>query len=106
MNQLLEQNRRKPGDVKRSLMTGTIFGKDDAVFSAALATRSEREGQELTVESLIERGLVVGTPSMWVEQISKFAEAGVERFMLQWLDLDDMDGLEAVAKEVLPHFHK
>jgi hypothetical protein len=26
--------------------------------------------------------------------------------MLQWIDLDDIDGMEAMAKEVLPHFHK
>jgi hypothetical protein len=29
------------------------------------------------------------------------AEAGVQRIMLQWLDLDDLDGLEALAKAVL-----
>jgi hypothetical protein len=28
-------------------------------------------------------------------------EAGLQRIMLQWLDLDDLDGLEALAKAVL-----
>jgi hypothetical protein len=27
---------------------------------------------------------------------------GVQRVMLQWLDLDDLDGLEAMAHTVLP----
>ena len=48
----------------------------------------------------------VGTASAIVDQIGKYVEAGVERFMLQWLELDDLDGIEAVAKSVLPHFHK
>jgi hypothetical protein len=28
-------------------------------------------------------------------------EAGLERVMLQWLDLDDLAGLESLAKAVL-----
>jgi hypothetical protein len=37
-----------------------------------------------------------------VDQLGAFAEAGVQRIMLQWLDLDDMEGLEALATAVLP----
>lgn len=99
LDDLLKQNGRQPGDLKRSLMTGTVFGKDDAVFQAALAAREQE------ADALIERGLIVGTPSMMVDQIGKFVEAGVERFMLQWLNLDDIDGLEIIARDVLPHFH-
>jgi F420-dependent oxidoreductase-like protein len=106
LNDLLVNHGRKPDDVKRSLMTGTIFARSDADLKDALVQRSKNAKQELTTVSLIERGLVVGTPSMWVDQIAEFAEAGVERFMLQWLDLDDIDGLEIVARDVLPHFHK
>lgn len=105
LDALLAQHGRKPSDVKRSLMTGTVFARDDADLEAALEARSQDAGQSVTVEGLIERGLIVGTASMWVDQIGKFAEAGVERFMLQWLDLDDLDGLERVARDVLPHFH-
>ena len=100
LDELLKQQGRKPADVKRSLMTGTVFGRDDIAVKAAL---NQRAGREVTAEDLRARGLIVGTPSMWVDQIGQFVEAGVERFMLQWLDLDDIDGLEIVAKEVLPH---
>jgi len=34
--------------------------------------------------------------------LGRLAEAGVQRIMLQWLDLDDLDGLEALARGVLP----
>jgi hypothetical protein len=39
---------------------------------------------------------------MMVDQLSQLAEAGVQRVMLQWIDLDDLEGLEAIAKHVLP----
>lgn len=106
LNDLLQQNGRARGDVTRSLMTGTIFGRDDAAYHAAMKDRSERAGSEVTFEAARERGIITGTPSMWIDQISEMAEAGVERFMLQWLDLDDIDNLEIIARDVLPHFHK
>jgi hypothetical protein len=37
-----------------------------------------------------------------VEQLSQLSEAGVQRVMLQWIDLDDIDGLEIIARDVLP----
>jgi F420-dependent oxidoreductase-like protein len=104
LNQILEQNGRKPEEVKRSLMTGTVFARDDAGLKTALDERNRRTGQDNTVDDLTAQGLIVGTPSMWVDQIGKYVEAGVERFMLQWLDLDDLEGLEIVASKVLPNF--
>jgi len=35
------------------------------------------------------------------EQLQALEEAGLERVMLQWLDLDDLAGLEALAKAML-----
>jgi hypothetical protein len=37
-----------------------------------------------------------------VDQLGEFAGAGAQRVMLQWLDLDDLDGLERLAHSVLP----
>ncbi|RME08409.1 MAG: LLM class F420-dependent oxidoreductase, partial [Anaerolineae bacterium] len=48
------------------------------------------------------RGLVVGTANEIVDQLGELAEAGLQRVMLQWLNLDDLDGLEALAHGVLP----
>jgi hypothetical protein len=39
-----------------------------------------------------------------VEQLGRLSEAGLQRVMLQWLDLDDIEGLEAMADGILPHF--
>jgi alkanesulfonate monooxygenase SsuD/methylene tetrahydromethanopterin reductase-like flavin-dependent oxidoreductase (luciferase family) len=58
------------------------------------------------VNELIGHGLIVGTAPAVIDQIGAFVEAGAQRFMLQWIDLDDIDGLEQIARDVLPHFHK
>jgi hypothetical protein len=38
-----------------------------------------------------------------VEKIGEFAKLGAERIYLQVLDLSDLDHLELIAAEVLPH---
>jgi alkanesulfonate monooxygenase len=60
-------------------------------------TRGQRSAGELR-----ERGMIVGTPGEVVEQLGRLAEAGAQRVMLQWLDLEDIDGLEAIARDVIP----
>ncbi|MFE2612846.1 LLM class F420-dependent oxidoreductase [Micromonospora chalcea] len=44
-----------------------------------------------------------GTPAEVVETLSRYAEAGSSRAYLQVLDLTDLDHLELVAAEVMPH---
>ena len=99
LDELLAQHGRQPGEVRRSLMTGCVFGRDDGEVQRKVEarTRGQRSADELR-----QRGLVVGTAGQVVEQCARLAEAGAQRLMLQWLDLDDVDGLEALAKEVLP----
>jgi F420-dependent oxidoreductase-like protein len=81
---------RTPESVKRSLMTGLVFGRDDAELQAKL------EGRDIA--TMREHGMVVGTPTQIQDQLAEIHQAGFYRVMLQWLDLEDMDGLEAVAK--------
>ncbi|MCB8942618.1 MAG: TIGR03560 family F420-dependent LLM class oxidoreductase [Ardenticatenaceae bacterium] len=97
LDELLAANDRQPGDVRRSLMTGCIFGRDEAEVAAKLAPRN------VTYDELRQRGnIAVGTGNQIVEQLGRWAEAGIYRVMLQWMDLDDLDGLEAMAQSVLP----
>jgi F420-dependent oxidoreductase-like protein len=44
-----------------------------------------------------------GTPAEVVERIGEFAELGATRVYLQMLDMHDLDHLEVVASEVMPH---
>ena len=96
LDALLQERGRAPADVRRSLMTGCWFGKDDAAVNARLQEQGRSFAQ------MREIGIIVGTGNQIVDQLGELAEVGVQRVMLQWLDLDDVDGLEAMAHAVLP----
>ena len=95
LDELIEENGRSVQDVRRSLMTRCIFGRDTAELLDKLA-------KDEAAAELRQLGLVVGTGNEIVDQLGRWSEAGVQRIMLQWLDLDDLDGLEALAHAVLP----
>jgi alkanesulfonate monooxygenase SsuD/methylene tetrahydromethanopterin reductase-like flavin-dependent oxidoreductase (luciferase family) len=89
LDSLLAEQGRPAGAVRRSLMTGLFFGRDEAELSASLAGRDPA--------ALRERGVIVGAPGAVTDQLGELAQAGVQRVMLQWLALDDLDGLAALA---------
>ncbi len=94
LDDLLLARGRQPGDVRRSLMTQIVFGRDEAEYRRVLGDRSEAD--------LAARGIVCGTPGQVVDRLGRLAEARAQRVMLQWLALDDLDRLEAFARTVLP----
>ncbi len=94
LDELLVAAGRQPSDVRRSLMTGIFFGRTDAELKARL----DRAGR--TADELRTRGAIVGTPSEVAEQLAQRAEIGIERVMLQWIELDDLDGLAAFAAAI------
>ncbi|MCA9887734.1 MAG: TIGR03560 family F420-dependent LLM class oxidoreductase [Anaerolineae bacterium] len=99
LNDMLEKQGRQPSDVKRSLMTRIFYAADEDSLNTQLAAANQ------TAEALVERGLMVGTASAVIDQLGAWGELGIERFMLQWIDQDDIAGLEHMAAHVLPHFH-
>ena len=106
---LLAKAGRKPGDVKRTMMRGLFFGRDMAELDRRLRWRSEDPnyaGKSLqeVIDILAQQDHeIVGTADMVIEQIKTYEAAGVEELMLQWFDLDDIDGLRTFANSVLPH---
>ena len=98
LDELLRAAGRQPAEVRRSLMTGCIFGRHEAEVKRKVAQRTQGKRD---AAKLRQNGLVVGTPAQMVEQFGQLTEAGVQRVMLQWLDLDDLDGLEAMAREIV-----
>jgi alkanesulfonate monooxygenase SsuD/methylene tetrahydromethanopterin reductase-like flavin-dependent oxidoreductase (luciferase family) len=93
LDELLQAAGRPPERVRRTLMTRIVFGRTSAEVEAKLSGEP-RAG-------LRARGVIVGTPPEIVEQLGYLAEAGVQRVMLQWLEVDDVDGLEDLARSVL-----
>ena len=93
LDELLHEQGRRPESVRRSYMTTVMLGRDDAEVSRKLG---QSAGQERA------RGAAVGTAGQVVERLGQVAEAGVQRVMARWLDLDDVAGLETLASTVLP----
>jgi F420-dependent oxidoreductase-like protein len=72
-------------------------GRDDA----EVRRRADAIGQD--PDQLRANGLA-GTPAEVVDRIGRFAEWGATRLYLQTIDLHDLDHLELIAAQVLPHF--
>ena len=94
LSKMLDEAGRDPTAVRRSMMTGCVFGKDET----ALNRKIKMYGK--TLEEVRQDGIVAGRPSAIREQLTALEEEGLQRIMLQWLDLDDMEGLEALAKAI------
>jgi len=95
LDQMLAEAGRKPGSVRRSMMTGCIFGKDEAALRQKVAARGR------SLEQLQQDGVAAGTLDQVKMQLHELEEVGLQRIMLQWLDLDDLESLEAMAKGIL-----
>ncbi|MFN8378011.1 MAG: TIGR03560 family F420-dependent LLM class oxidoreductase [Anaerolineae bacterium] len=100
LDELLDEISRPRTAIKRSMMTQCILGNTDAEVQQKLSTLPDAP------DKLLEWNRVVGTPSQVIEHIGQYADAGMERIMLMWRDQEDIAGIELLAKEVLPHFHK
>ena len=93
LDELLQEAGRPLEQVRRTLMTRVVFGRTEADV--------ERKLEGKRADELRARGIVVGTAPEVAERLGRLDEAGVQRVMLQWLEPDDIDGLEAMAGSVL-----
>jgi len=94
LDELLQEAGRPPEGVRRTLMTRAVFGRTTADVEGKLAGES--------ADKVRSGGNIIGTATEVTEQLGRLDEAGVQRVMLQWLETDDIDGLEAMAQTVLP----
>jgi F420-dependent oxidoreductase-like protein len=92
---LLKAAGREPKSVRRSMMTGLRFGRTRKELDAKVSAQNQ------TAEELRKRGILVGVGQEIKEQLAELEKTDVQRLMLQWLELDDLKGLEALAKAVL-----
>ena len=87
---------RDPDALVYSCALVVCCGADEAEF-VRRATAIDR-----TPEDLRRVGLA-GLPGEVIETLGAYRAAGVERFYLQTLDIDDLEHLELIATAVLPH---
>ncbi|WP_340538207.1 LLM class F420-dependent oxidoreductase [Nocardioides sp. GXZ039] len=94
--QACEDAGRDPAELTWSNALVVCVGADDA----EVARRAAAIGRE--VDELRANG-VAGTPEEAVATLRRYAEAGSQRVYLQVLDLADLDHLDLIAAEVMPH---
>ena len=87
---------RDPGSLVYSSALVVCVGSNDA----EIARRAAAIGRE--VDELKQNG-ACGTPAEVIEKLKAWAAAGAERVYLQVLDLSDLEQLDLVASEVMPH---
>jgi F420-dependent oxidoreductase-like protein len=92
---LLKSAGRESKSVRRSMMTGLRFGRTKKELAAKLSARHQ------TGAGLRKRGILVGVGQEIKQQLAEVEKTGLDRIMLQWLDLDDLKGLTALAKAVM-----
>ncbi len=89
---------RDPATLTLSMPGGTAVG----ATTAEAKRRAAAIGRDLT--ELRDGGGLAGTTSEVVDRIGALAELGIERIYFQILDLHDLDHLDLLAREVVPHF--
>ncbi|HEV2107600.1 MAG TPA: TIGR03560 family F420-dependent LLM class oxidoreductase [Thermomicrobiales bacterium] len=94
LDRLAREAGRQPAEIRRTMMTRVVLARDEAEARSKLNGRDPQE--------LRDRGALVGDPETIIQDLGRLRDAGAAEVMLQWLDLDDMAGIEALASEVLP----
>lgn len=95
--------------ISRSIMTGHIIGRNQQEIERRAAKVQEviptmRQVSALeAARQFRERGWLVGTPAEIIEEIQAREAQGLQRFMIQTHDHDDIEALELWASDVLPH---
>jgi F420-dependent oxidoreductase-like protein len=103
LDELAQAAGRSPSDIRRTVMVGVVVARDLAELERLLAPRRahpELAGKSLdeVVAALRKRNMIVGLVEEIREQLEPYAAAGAEEFMLQWLELDDIDRLRALGR--------
>jgi F420-dependent oxidoreductase-like protein len=97
LDQLMVANGKEPAEIRRSLMTNLTYGQNQEQLHKKL---NGRDPEEMT-----QRGIIVGSSEEVTEKLHEYQQTGLDEIMLQWIDLEDMDGLIHFSETVLPEFH-
>lgn len=111
LDDLLLKAGRGPREVKRTLMQQVICYRDESELPGRVRHLTRGNPNLTPAEALAQLrerspGVIAGRPAEVVDQIQAYAQAGVQEIMVQRLDLDDLEGLQIISEEVMPHVGK
>jgi alkanesulfonate monooxygenase SsuD/methylene tetrahydromethanopterin reductase-like flavin-dependent oxidoreductase (luciferase family) len=107
LDELVVKAGRRPGDVRRTLMVQVICYRNEADLAGRVRHLAEREpsaSPKALLDGLLSRSpnVIAGPPDQVLERIAAYGAVGVQEIMVQRMDLDDDEGLQVIAEEVLP----
>ena len=96
---------RDPKSLVRSAMVGTLIGRDDAEVArradALLAEFGQKASSGLAYLEARRNRWIMGTPDQARSMVARFADAGIERIMLQDFLPHDLDMIDLMAQELI-----
>jgi alkanesulfonate monooxygenase SsuD/methylene tetrahydromethanopterin reductase-like flavin-dependent oxidoreductase (luciferase family) len=89
-------------DVEATVMGPALVGKTDGDYRDRLDRAASRRGvpTEDLEKRYLNNGYLVGTPEQVADSVAALENAGVQRIYVQWLDLDDLDGMRETVSIV------
>lgn len=109
LDDLLRQEGREPGDVKRTVMVPVITWETAADLKRLLdfcrAYFFGDEPDEVILGWLSDNmAAIIGEPAQVLEGLRRYQQAGVDEFIIQWFIPEDLKNLEFMAQAILPHY--
>lgn len=99
-----EAHGRDPATLTRSMMTIGVLGETTEELHRRVAARLERSGRSGDPATFLEehgQGWIAGTVEQVRDQLGRYAEAGIERIMLQHLDHEDLEMVALIGQELV-----
>lgn len=96
---------RDPASLRRSVMAQTLVGEDARQLEARAAELMQKGGESgdpAAYVANVETDGLAGTPEQIVERLSRYAEVGIQRVMLQHLLHEDLESLALIGRDVIP----
>ena len=90
-----EERNRNPETMRFSVMTTVCCGRDEK----EITRRAEAIGQPVDV---LRAAHTTGTPDEVIEKLKAYADVGVTRVYLQFLDIRDLEHVTLIAEAVMP----
>jgi alkanesulfonate monooxygenase SsuD/methylene tetrahydromethanopterin reductase-like flavin-dependent oxidoreductase (luciferase family) len=112
LDELARSAGRQPNEIKRTVSLLVLCGRDTTELERrvspfrTLLPDVANQPLENVLANLqrIFPTMVAGTAASVVSKLRAYEAVGVEEIMLKWFGLDDIEGLEVLAEQVLPHF--
>lgn len=108
LDELIQYAGRQSGDVRRTLtITGTCWRTEEELEDRLHGVRRWPPLRNLSSKEILDAlrswPALIGTPEEIIARTQTYEEVGITEIALQWLAVDDIEGPEMLAAEVLPY---